>query len=76
MVEYLILGKSGCFYCNKAKALLTQKGLTFEYVDVEQDLEALGKIVDSGWNTVPQIFKGGSHLGGYEQLEKLLVSNS
>jgi glutaredoxin 3 len=62
-----------CGYCRSAKALLTRKGVTFSEIDVTGDPEARGRMVEraNGRMTVPQIFIGATHVGGYDDLYDL-----
>jgi glutaredoxin 3 len=62
-----------CGYCRSAKALLTRKGLTFSEIDVTGDQEGRGQMVQraNGRMTVPQIFVGATHVGGYDDLYAL-----
>lgn len=61
-----------CPYCARAKALLTQKGVTFEEVDVYMDAAARKEMMDkSGGRTVPQIFIGERPIGGCDDLHAL-----
>lgn len=58
-----------CPYCARAKALLTQKGATFDEVDVYMDAAARKEMMEkSGRRTVPQIFIGERHIGGCDDL--------
>lgn len=67
-----IYGKPKCKYCDMAKALLTNKGIEYSYIDIMQDEGAMDMIVDAGLKSVPQIFNGDTHIGGYEDLVKYL----
>ncbi|WP_224368357.1 glutaredoxin 3 [Hyalangium versicolor] len=62
-----------CGYCVRAKDLLKRKGVTYEEVDVTGNDEAREKLVEmsSGQRTVPQIFIGDTHVGGYSDLAAL-----
>ena len=63
-----------CPYCVRARMLLEQKGVEYvEYrVDVEKGLR--GEMEDrSQRHTVPQIFIGNRHIGGFEDLAELDV---
>lgn len=58
-----------CPYCHAAKTLLHGKGIDFEETTVlDQALRA--KMTDraNGRRTVPQIFVGTAHVGGYDDL--------
>ncbi|MHB1843748.1 MAG: glutaredoxin 3 [Deltaproteobacteria bacterium] len=61
-----------CGYCRSAKALLDRKGVAYEEIDVTEDdaaREALTK--RSGQRTVPQIWVGETHVGGFSDLDAL-----
>jgi len=62
-----------CAYCQSAKALLTRKGLTFSEIDVTGDHEGRNRMVRraNGRMTVPQIFIGATHVGGFDELYRL-----
>ncbi len=59
-----------CGFCHAAKRLLTQKGVAFAEIDVSRDPEQRQKMMSraNGRHTVPQIFVGGSHVGGCDDL--------
>ena len=62
-----------CPYCIAAKALLRKKGVTFTEIDVGRDY-ALREAMTAragGSRTVPQIFIGGTHVGGCDDLHEL-----
>jgi len=63
-----------CPYCKKAKALLNEKGLMFEDIDITQNEAVmrakLGEMT-GGKTTVPQIFIEGESIGGYTDLKAL-----
>ena len=68
-----IYTKWGCGYCARAKALLGAKGVAYEEYDItmggpKRD-EMLGRA--NGGTTVPQIFIGGVHVGGSDDLAAL-----
>jgi glutaredoxin 3 len=62
-----------CPYCVRAKALLKKKGVRFEEIDVfmNSDARAEMQAKASGRYTVPQIFIGGRHVGGCDELYAL-----
>jgi glutaredoxin 3 len=68
-----IYTKFGCPYCSRAKALLSDKGIEYEEFDVTMDSgrrqEMMGRA--NGRTTVPQIFIGGRHVGGSDDLAEL-----
>jgi glutaredoxin 3 len=61
-----------CGYCHRAKALLTRKGATFTEIDIMDDDHKRAEMMKrSGRRTVPQIFIGGKHIGGCDDLYDL-----
>lgn len=58
-----------CGYCDKAKALLREKGLSYREHDVSAaDARAELAARLPRVKAVPQIFLAGTHIGGYEDL--------
>lgn len=67
-----MFSKQTCIYCLRAKNYLKKKGLLFEEIDLASNKEAyksLSKLMKRV--TVPQIFIGDHHVGGYSDLIKL-----
>jgi glutaredoxin 3 len=61
-----------CGYCGAAKRLLGKKGVEVVEVDVLFDPERRREMIErSHRQTVPQVFVGDRHLGGYEELQAL-----
>jgi glutaredoxin-like protein len=61
--------KPGCPFCTKAKALLTDKGINYEEIVLGRDASLASLKAVCGRDTVPQVFIGGQHIGGSEDLE-------
>lgn len=58
-----------CPYCVAAKQLLDSKGIGYEEIDVGSDPQRRMKMEElSRRRTVPQIFSGDMHIGGYTDL--------
>ena len=58
-----------CFWCVRAKHLLESKGFCYRDLDINNDnLRKELKIKAPGIKTIPQIFKDGKRIGGYEDL--------
>ncbi|WP_264211824.1 glutaredoxin 3 [Leisingera thetidis] len=59
-----------CGYCHAAKRLLNQKGVAFSEVNVLEEPERKAEMIQraNGGRTVPQIFIGGTHVGGCDDL--------
>jgi glutaredoxin 3 len=62
-----------CGYCERARALLGRKGLGFREIKVDEDPAERQTMVSrsGGRRTVPQIFIGDRHVGGFEELYAL-----
>src|SRR5262249_15610547 len=73
MVEIEIYTTRYCPYCHAAKRLLSRKGVEFTEIDVSGDQKGRSDMVAraNGRMTVPQIFIGSTHVGGYDDLSAL-----
>ena len=62
-----------CGDCRMAKQLLTRKNVAYTEIDVSGDAALKQKMVEraDGRTTVPQIFIGGIHVGGCDDLYEL-----
>lgn len=61
-----------CGYCAAAKRLLKSKDAAFEEIDVTMDAVRRREMVErSGQRSVPQIFIGDTHVGGYDDMAAL-----
>ncbi|HHG89853.1 MAG TPA: glutaredoxin 3 [Devosia sp.] len=61
-----------CGFCVAAKSLLEAKNISYTEIDVsEPEPRAMMTQRAGGRRTVPQIFFGGTHIGGYDDLAAL-----
>lgn len=62
-----------CPYCHRAEALLKSKGVAdLEKILVDRQPELKAEMMErSGRRTVPQIWIGKRHVGGYDDLAEL-----
>jgi len=62
-----------CGFCHAAKRLLKKKGVSFSEIDVFSDPSRKAEMIEraKGGRTVPQIFIGGTHVGGCDELYAL-----
>ena len=70
--EITIYSTPTCPYCHAAKQLLHSKGLN--YTDIRVDTDPLLRqemIQKAGRTSVPQIFIGDQHIGGFDDLNAL-----
>ncbi len=72
MAKVLIYTKSFCPYCDRAKDLLTRKGVKYEEVYLDDRPEEYATLKQrTGMMTVPQIFINDQLVGGYTDLAAL-----
>ena len=59
-----------CGFCHSAKRLLSGKGISFAEINVALSPDRKAERIDraGGKRTVPQIFIGGQHVGGCDDL--------
>ena len=62
-----------CGYCHAAKRLLSNKGVSYDEIDLRQFPARRAEMMDrsAGRRTVPQIFIGTTHVGGFDDLYDL-----
>ena len=61
-----------CPYCIAAKGLLKKKGVAYKEIDVGTDPSLRQAMTErAGRRSVPQIFIGGTHVGGCDDLHAL-----
>ncbi len=71
-MKILIYSSMLCPYCFAAKNLLKKLNLSFEEVLVDNNLTIKNQMIklSDGRTTVPQIFFGENHIGGYDDLKR------
>jgi GrxC family glutaredoxin len=73
----IIYSTQYCPWCQRAKGLLDQQGIEYTEVDVTEDRALQKEMIErTGRQSVPQIFFGTEHIGGYDDLVKYLQENS
>lgn len=67
-----VYSKNNCPFCVQAKNLLKLKGIEFQEVKIDEDVEAREFVLAQGHRTVPQIYNGDALLveGGYQGLAR------
>ena len=69
MARVLMYTTAICPYCVNAKKLLAQKGVDVEEIRVDQNPQLRNEMIEkSGQRTVPQIWIGDRHVGGFTDL--------
>ncbi|MDE1900060.1 MAG: glutaredoxin 3 [Alphaproteobacteria bacterium] len=73
MAQITVYSGPNCPYCDRAKMLLKKKGVAFEDINVRTDEAKLAEMMEKsgGRRTIPQIFIGGRHIGGCDDLYAL-----
>ena len=73
MQKIIIYTKETCPYCQMAKNLLKNKGVSIiDEVRIDLDPVARDRMIEiTGRRTVPQIFIGEVHVGGFDDLSTL-----
>lgn len=73
MAKVEIYTKMTCPYCSRAKALLQRKGVELHEIAVDFGGEQRQEMISraGGRMTVPQVFIGGKHIGGCDDLFEL-----
>jgi thioredoxin reductase (NADPH) len=72
MPEIVMYTKSWCPYCDQAKHLLREKGQSWTEIDIEAEPARRREMIErSGRSTVPQIWIGDRHVGGFDDLAAL-----
>jgi glutaredoxin 3 len=71
--EVVMYSTTWCGYCQRARGLLERKGVGIREIKVDEDPSQRDLMVQKsgGRRTVPQIFIGARHVGGYDDLAAL-----
>ncbi len=72
MPQVIMYSTRTCPYCVRAERLLTNKSVKVEKILIDRDPSLMRTIIEkTGRRTVPQIFIGNHHVGGYDDLVEL-----
>ena len=73
MAEIVLYTTQSCPYCVAAKRFLKEaKKVPFREVDLSSDNAGrMALVAKTGLRTVPQIFVGETHIGGYDDMRAL-----
>ncbi len=72
MAQVLVYGTRVCPYCRMAERLLEKKGVQAEKIMVDENPAQREEMIRlSGRTSVPQVFIGGKHVGGYTDMVAL-----
>ncbi|WP_292953032.1 MULTISPECIES: GrxA family glutaredoxin [unclassified Neptuniibacter] len=79
MKRITIFGREGCGFCVRAKELCELKELDYRYIDIHKEnisKEDLEKTVGKPVSTVPQVFCGQEHIGGFTELSDFIQQSN
>lgn len=71
--QIVMYSTTWCGYCQRARGLLQRKGVEVREIKVDEDPGQRDVMItkSGGRRTVPQIFIGERHVGGYDDLAAL-----
>ena len=66
-----------CNYCDAAKRLLTRNNVEYKEINIATVDGAMDEMIKkaNGKRTIPQIFFGDEHIGGYDEVRALEKEN-
>ena len=71
-VPVIVYSTAVCPYCIRAERLLEAKGVTVQKIRVDLDPAERVKMMErTGRRTVPQIYVGDTHVGGFDDVYAL-----
>lgn len=75
MTTITLYSTRACPFCVQAENLLASRGLRYRKLLVDDDQDRFDEMIArSGQRTVPQIFIGDRHVGGFTDLRALALS--
>lgn len=71
--EVVLYTGAACPYCDRAKLLLERKGVAYQEVRVDRNPGEFATMLErsGGRKSVPQIFIGEHHVGGFDDMSAL-----
>lgn len=70
--RWVVVGRPGCGYCDKAKDLLNKNEIPFTYLDLTEYPDLAVFLKANGFETVPQVFANGSNVGGFRETKDVI----
>ena len=76
--EILIYSSYNCGYCDRAKKLLDEKKISYREINIQDDPTEREVMLRkaNGRRTVPQIFINDTHIGGFQELQKIVIEGN
>ena len=76
MNSVIVYTSTFCGYCSAAKSLLSNKGITYEEVNLSKSPEVRQEIMEKwSWRTLPLIIINEKLIGGFRELASLESQN-
>ena len=77
-MKVTILGRKGCKYCRLARQLASKSSHKWDYIDLDKERNSdVRTYLDiEGFQTVPQIWVNGRHVGGFTEYKALVEGSS
>ena len=71
--EVVMYSTTWCPFCERARALLERKTVVYREIKIDEDPDQRAEMLvrSRGRRTVPQIFIGDTHVGGFDELYAL-----
>jgi len=71
--EVVMYSTAWCPYCDRARALLKRKAVPYKEIKVDEEPEQRAIMLErsGGRRSVPQIFIGARHIGGFDDMYAL-----
>ena len=71
--DIIMYSTNYCAYCQRARSLFDRKGVSIQEIKIDESPEQRDIMLkrSGGRRTVPQIFIGERHVGGYDDLAAL-----
>ena len=70
--KVVLYGNETCPYCGAARMLLKKKGIDYEDISLSGNPDLKSEVAKrAGRTSVPQIFVGDTHVGGFDDLYEL-----
>lgn len=60
-----VYSKPACVQCTATTREMDRKGITYKYIDLTEDADAMAKVRDLGYMQAPVVIAGEEHWGGF-----------
>ncbi|EKF19107.1 glutaredoxin-like protein NrdH [Nitratireductor pacificus] len=60
-----VYSKPACVQCNATYRALDQRGVSYEVIDLSEDMKASALVQSLGYRQVPVVVAGSDHWGGF-----------